>query len=236
VQRRIAGPLRALVGASVTSTDYRILPDESVFRRDVDAGVIDSSGFPLADPTARVGLVLDTRDHEIDPHAGLLGEVLYTAGDGYHRVTASGRAYIRPAEKLTFALRLAGEQVSGTAPLTALTTMESSERQAVTMGGYTSLRGYYESRWAGPGKLLGNIEARYALLWAPTLLEVKLVVFYEAGRVFDAGEQWRFTTDGLHACGGVEIAARLQRNTLLAFGTGFGDEGVRFQLGVGWSY
>jgi outer membrane protein assembly factor BamA len=236
LQRRLAGPLRAFVGGSLTSTDYRVLPDESVFRRDVTAGVIDSSAFPLADPAARVGIVFDTRDHEIDPHQGLFGEALYTAGNGYHRLTASGRAYIRPAEKLTFALRLAGEDVRGSAPLTALTTMESSERPAATMGGYTSLRGYYENRWAGPGKLLGNVEARYALIWAPTLLEVKLVLFYEAGRVFDVGEAWRFTTEGLHSCGGVELAGRFQRNTLIVVGAGAGNEGVRFQLEVGWSF
>ena len=236
VQRRLPGPLRAVLGGSITRTGYRTLPGESVFQRDVVAGAIDTSEFPVTDLAGRAGLVFDTRDHEIDPHQGLLGEVLYTAGDGYHRVTASGRAYVRPLEKLTIALRIAGEDIEGAPPLPALTNLESSDRPTETLGGYRSLRGYYEGRWAGPGKLLGSIEARYALLWAPTLLEVKLVVFYEAGRVFAPGEAWRFSTDDLHSCGGIELAGRFQRNTVIAVGAASGTEGVRFQLGIGWSF
>jgi outer membrane protein assembly factor BamA len=236
LQRRLVGPLRVLAGTMLTRTTYRELPGGSVFARDIASGAVDTAAFPLVDVVGRVGLVLDTRDHEIDPHQGLLGELLYTVGDGYQRFTASGRAYVRPAERLTLAVRLAGEDVRGDAPLPALTSIESLERPIEALGGYMTLRGYYANRFAGPGKLLGNIEARYALIWAPTLLEVKLVAFYEAGRVFGATESWRLTTDGLHASGGVELAARLQRNTLIAVGVATGDEGIRLQLGVGWSF
>lgn len=234
VQRRLLAHVRALAGATLSRTTYRALPGESQYARDVTAGVVDTTR--PSDHSARIGLVFDTRDHEIDPHQGVFAEVLLTAGDGYQRATAGARLYVRPVERLTIALRLVGEDISGTAPLPALTTIETSERQIETLGGYTSLRGYYDGRFAAPGKLLGGIEARYALLWAPTLLEVKLVGFYEAGRVFGAGESWRLTTDGLHGSGGVELAARLQRNALVTTGVGFSDEGARFLFGMGWSF
>jgi outer membrane protein assembly factor BamA len=114
--------------------------------------------------------------------------------------------------------------------------MESSERPFVTLGGYYSLRGYYDGRFAGPGKLLGGLEARYSLLWAPSVLEVKLVGFYDVGRVFGQGEDVRFTTDGLHHGGGGELAARFGRNTLIVLGVGAGAEGAQFLFGTTWSY
>jgi outer membrane protein assembly factor BamA len=234
VQRRLAGGLRALAGATVTHTNYRALPGTSRFGQDLAAGLIDRAR--TTDASARAGLVFDSRDHEIDPHQGVFADALYTAGDGYHRVTAGARVYVRPLEKLTIAMRLEGEDVRGDAPLPELTTIESSERQIPATGGYYSLRAYYDARFSGAGKLLGGVELRYALLWAPSLLEVKLVGFYEAGRVFAPGESWRLTTDGLHPSGGLELAARLQRNTLIATGVAFGDEGARFVLGVGWTF
>lgn len=235
VQRRLAAGFRGVVGAAVTHTSYRPLPGESQFARAVTAGAVDTARLDT-DVAARVGLVFDRRDHEIDPHQGVFGEALYTAGDGYHRATVALRAYVRPLERLTFALRLVGEDIGGNAPLPALTTVESSERPVETLGGYHSLRGYYDGRFVGPGKLLGGIEARYAVVWAPTLVELKVVGFYEAGRVFGPGEAWRLTTDGLHPCGGLELGLRLQRNALLTTGIGVSHEGARFLLGWGWSF
>jgi len=128
------------------------------------------------------------------------------------------------------------EAMPGNPPLAPLTLMESSEQPFVSMGGYYSLRGYYDGRFAGPGKLLGGIEARYALLWAPSVLEVKLVGFYDVGRVFGPGEEVAFTTEGLHHGGGGEIAVRFGRNSLITAGVGFGAEGSQFLFGTTWSY
>jgi len=91
-------------------------------------------------------------------------------------------------------------------------------------------------RFVGPGKLVGGIEARYTLFWRPTLFEVKLVGFYEAGRVFGPGEEWRLTTDGLHPGGGGAVAIRLLRNALFTIGFAAGDEGARFLWSSGWSF
>lgn len=236
VQRRLAGPVRLLAGGTLEHTDFRELPGESLFRRDHAAGAVDSSTVPFSDRVLRAGVIVDTRDHELDPHRGILVEALYASGKGYTRTTAAARVYVQPVEKLVLGARLAGERMGGSPPVAAQMVMESSERPYIAVGGYRSLRGYHDARFVGAGKLLGGIEARYALLWAPGILELKIVGFYDVGRVFAAGETVRLTGDDLHASGGLAAALRIQRGSLLVLGAGFGSEGGQLLFGTMWSY
>jgi outer membrane protein assembly factor BamA len=236
VQRRIVGPLRALAGATLEHTDFRELPGQSRFRRDHAAGVVDSAQVPFGDRVARAGLVFDWRDQEIDPHRGVFAEALVARGRGYTRTTAGLRVYVHPLEKLMLAGRLGAERMTGSPPLAAQVTLESSEGPTTALGGYRSLRGYYDARFVGPGKLVASVEARYAVLWAPRLLEVKLVAFYDAGRVFGPGENVRLTSDGLHSSAGGEVAVALVRNTMFIVGAGKGTEGTQLLFGTSWSY
>src|SRR5204863_418732 len=71
VQRRVVGPLRILAGATIDHSDFRALPGRSVFGSDLAAGVIDPGTIPFTDKVIRAGVVLDTRDNEIDPHRGV---------------------------------------------------------------------------------------------------------------------------------------------------------------------
>src|SRR3989475_10888360 len=41
IQRRIVGPVRLLAGAAVVRTDFRSLPGDNIFRRDLASGVVD---------------------------------------------------------------------------------------------------------------------------------------------------------------------------------------------------
>lgn len=234
IQRRLIGPVRALAGASFEHTTYRDLPGDGLFRRDQAAGIADRT--PFNDAAARLGLVADTRDNEIDPHAGVLAEALYATSRHYTRTTLGVQAYVHPIEKLVLAGRVLGEQIRGQADISVQQTIESSGRPYISLGGYRSLRGYYDSRFIGPGKLLGGLEARYALLYAPSILEVKLVAFYDVGRVFGPGTNLRLTTDGLHAGKGGELAVRFGRNGLLVVGVGFGEDGSQLLFGSTWSY
>jgi outer membrane protein assembly factor BamA len=236
VQRRVVGRLRALAGGMYEHTSYRTLPGANVFRTDLAAGAVDSAQLQFRDVSALVGLVFDTRDNELDPHRGVMLEALLGWGNGYRRQTAQARGFVQPFERLTVAARVAVETMPGDPPLAPLTEMTSSERPFVTLGGYYSLRGYYDGRFAGPGKLLGGVEARYALMWAPSVFEVKLVGFYDVGRVFAPGETVTLTTNGLHHGAGGEVAARFGRNTVIVFGMGFGNEGSQFLFGTTWSY
>lgn len=236
VQRKIIGPLRLLAGASLDHTAFRALPGSTVYARDFAANAIDSTRGSFTDRTARVGIVVDARDNEIEPHSGALVEGLVAQGRGYTRTTAAAKIYLHPFERLVFAGRLAGETMTGRPPLAAELVMETSEQPFVAMGGYRSLRGYYDARFVGPGKLLGGLEARYGLLWAPTLFELNLVGFYDAGRVFGPGERVTVSTAGLHSSGGVEVVARILRNGILALGYGRGSEGGQLFFGSTWSY
>jgi len=236
VQRRVVGPLRVLGGASLEHTNFRELPGDSWFQRDRVGGVVRPGEVPFTDRVVRGGVIVDSRDQEIDPHRGLFVEGLVGRGRGYTRTTAAARVYLHPFEKLMLAARLAGERMTGSPPVAAQLTMESSEGPFIALGGYRSLRGYYDARFVGPGKLVGGVEARYALLWSPRLLEVKLVAFYDWGRVFAAGESVRLTSEGLHKSAGGEIAVALLRNTLFVLGAGRGSEGTQLLFGTTWSY
>jgi len=104
------------------------------------------------------------------------------------------------------------------------------------VGGHRSLRGYQDARFTGPGKLLATLDARYAVVWKPTIFELKIGGFYDVGRVFGPGEPFRVTTAGLHAGWGGEVGARVQRNTLFVVGAGFGDEGWQLMVDTKWAF
>jgi len=236
LERRVIGPLRLLVGGVLARTDFRALPGPSVFRADLAAGRVDAGTVPFTDHVVRAGLVFDSRESEVDPHSGVLIEVLFASGSGYTRTTGNGHVQVRPFRRLVLAGRLAAEGMGGSPPLAVQRDMESSELPFLAVGGYRSLRGYYEGRFTGRGKLLGGLEARYALLAVGDAVELKLVTFYDAGRVFASGEAVRLTTAGRHESGGAELALRLLRNSLVAVGYGRGSEGGRFLFGTSWSY
>jgi Omp85 superfamily domain len=229
LQRRLVGPLRVLAGAGITHTEFGALSGGSLFAK-------DSAYIPFTDRTIRVGLVLDTRDHEFSPHSGLMAEALFTSGPGYTRTTGSARVFLHPHTRVVVAARLAGEGTGGNLPLAAQLEMESSERPFRAVGGYHSLRGYRSARFVGPGKLLGGLELRYAPVWAPTVAELQIVGFYDAGRVFGPGEHFSLTTAGLHQSGGAEVAARFLRDTFVVVGVGVGSEGARTLIAAQWSY
>lgn len=233
LQRRVTGPLRVLVGGTLEHTTYRTLPGDGLFARDRAAGVADS--VPFNDAALRAGLVADSRDNELDPHAGVLAEALIAGSRRYSRATVGVQAYVHPFERLVLAGRLLGERMSGAPSISTMQVIESSARPYVGVGGYRTLRGYYDSRFIGPGKLLGGLEARYAVLYAPTLFEVKVVGFYDVGRVFGPGVL-SLTTHGLHSSGGGELMLRFGRNTVLVGGAGFGKDGWQFLFGSSWSY
>ena len=65
---------------------------------------------------------------------------------------------------------------------------------------------------------------------------MKIVGFYDVGRVFAPGEAFRVTSDGLHSSGGAELAVRLLRNTIVVVGYGRGSEGGQLLIGSTWSY
>lgn len=236
VQRQIVGPLRLFAGGTLERTDFRELPGDSWFRRDRVAGTVRPDEVPFNDRVVRGGVVFDSRDQEIDPHRGLFAEAFVGSGKDYTRTTAALRAYVHPLERLVLAARIGAERMTGTPPVSAQLTMESTDGPYVALGGYRSLRGYHDGRFVGPGKLIGGVEARYGFIWAPRVFEIKIVAFYDFGRVFAPGEEVRFTRTGLHSSAGAEVALSMLRNTLIVIGAGKGAEGAQVIFATTWSY
>jgi len=104
------------------------------------------------------------------------------------------------------------------------------------LGGVRSLRGYYDARFVGPGKILGGIEARYGVMWSPRLVELKVFAFYDAGRVFGPGEDLRLTRRGLHSALGGGVSLALLRNTLVLLEAGKGTEPAQVMFASSWSF
>src|SRR5207247_9000811 len=127
-------PWRLVAGGAVVRPDFRALPGDNIFRLDLASGVVDPATVPFTDKVARVGIVLDTRDHEIDPHRGVFLEALFASGTGYTRTTAHARVAVHPLERLVLAARLAGEGTGGTPPLAAQLAMEASDRPFTAVG------------------------------------------------------------------------------------------------------
>ncbi|HEX2680169.1 MAG TPA: hypothetical protein VHQ03_02645, partial [Candidatus Dormibacteraeota bacterium] len=142
LEHQVLGPLRVLVGGGLVRTDFRVLPGRSVFRGDLDAGRVDSGTVPFTDRVVRTGVVLDTRESELDPHQGVLVEALFASGTGYTRTTAHARVQMHPFRRLVLAGRLGAEGMGGRPPLAVLQDMEASELPFVSVGGYRSLRAY----------------------------------------------------------------------------------------------
>ena len=228
IQRKVAGPLRVLAGGSLEHIAFRALPGTTLYER-------DSSG-PFNDQVARAGIIVDLRDLEVDPHRGVLAEVLVGRGRGYTRTSGSLHGYAHPVDRLILAGRISAERITGTAPLAVQQTMETSDGPIVALGGAHSLRGYYDARFVGPGKILGGIEARYGVLWSPRLMEFKLFAFYDAGRVFGPGEDLRLTRRGLHSAIGGGAAVVLLRNTLVLVEAGKGTEPAQLMFATTWSF
>jgi outer membrane protein assembly factor BamA len=116
----------------------------------------------------RTGLVWDTRDREIAPHAGSYGDLLVQrvdralgASSSYTRFTAIGRHYFPLAERLTLAQRAVVQQVSGDVPLYDIATIQTSYKQHEGLGGSTSIRGLPKNRFVGKGLVMLNTDLRW---------------------------------------------------------------------------
>src|SRR6185436_13067269 len=103
----------------------------------------------------------------------------------------AARGFVNPIGRLVLGARLAAEQLSGGAPLPAQLYMETSGRPFTSVGGYHSLRGFYDARFIGTGKLLGGLEARYPVLGMRTVFELIVGAFVDVGRVFGPSEPFK---------------------------------------------
>ena len=235
VHRRIVGRLRAFAGLAYRKSDFSTLPGPSLFGDQIAAGVVDSSDLSGLALAGRLGVVLDTRDKELDPRRGLLAEALVEGDGSFSRVTARVLGVISPGPRLRLAGRAAGERMDGDWPLSEAFWMETSWTAFSALGGYYTHRGLRNNRFVGPGKLVLSAEARYDFVRIPTLFELVGLVFVDGGRVFDDAE-WDVTLRGVHWGGGIGVGIKIYRSTLFGISFGASADGFTGDLGFGWSY
>lgn len=245
ITRRLAGPLHLTVGAGFTDAGLSSLPGGSRFRDDwapllgcpepgpcpQPSAVVESS-----DATARVGLVLDTRDSEYLTTRGVVleaGLLAGTANDGYRGSYASARAYVPVWMGGVLAGRVMARHLSEEAPLDARYAVEAWERAIPVLGGPESHRSFVFGRYTGRDLLLANLELRQTLIDLGDFGAVGVLAFMDAGR---AVEGLPAESRKLHVGGGAGPTLRILRSTVLGFNFAGGGDGYRFSMGTGWAF
>jgi hypothetical protein len=218
--------------------------EKTKLRRDAEAGgVVGFSGG--WDNALRLGLVADTRDVEANPHGGMFHELFFNAANGcigsdfdYVIATLSTRWFLTPIPRyrnLVFALRAAGCAKSGNVPFFSMNFIPTSDGYLYGLGGGNTLRGYTQSRFVGPLMLFGNYEARWMMTEVrikDVLLQLMLVPFVDAGRVYDS---WKNTTlAGMKYSYGGGFRTAINQAFVLCFDFGFSrEQSAEFYMNFG---
>ena len=235
VQWTVHSGVRLLAGVAAYHNRATSRGVVTLFARDSAAGVIRTSDFSALSIGPKVGVVLDTRDRERDPHHGVWLEGLAWATGDFARYSATARGYAPLAPPLTLAGRIMAEVVRGAIPITMLPDMASSFRDFQGLGGGKSIRGVAKTRFLGTSRGLVNLELRWRAgefraagqRWTPGL-----VAFTDGGRVWkpDAGtgsKAWHWG----HGAG-----ARLTLGEAFMVALDFGkssESGLSMYLGLG---
>ena len=235
--RRLAGPLSAALAGDVTAARFSALDGPSRFAADF------GSTLRQTDVSARLALVVDTRDNEFNTQRGVLleggaqlgGGGGGPAGGGYHRLYAILRGYYPVTPRTVVAARLAGSGLGGSAPLNALFSIPAWEQPIDVLGGSDSHRGLRTGRLVGTGVLFGNFEVRQELVAIGGLGALSVIAFVDAGRVFQ-GENFRVTTSGLAVAGGGGVAVRALQSTIIGITAAQGPDGLRINVRTGWMF
>lgn len=225
---RVLGGLGAYHNAVHTRALSTLLAADSV------AGRIPADHFSIASVGPRLGLILDTRDHERDPRRGIWLEALLWHGGDFTRYSGTARAYLPVGPGVTIAGRLLGEQVEGDPPVSMLPDMGSSFREFPGLGGGKTVRGVLKARYLGTRRVLGNAELRWrggtfrlaGQRWTPGV-----VIFADGGRVWAPGGA---DGAGLHQGAGAGFRLTWGDAFIVAVDVGQGSEaGTQLYVGLG---
>ena len=148
----------------------------------------------LSLPSLAAGFFYDTRDSEIFPHRGLLGEVgvrgeegVPTSG-GVHYLEAGTilRGYVPLGDTFVLAARLVLNAQFGNVPFYDLFQAGPFDQKEMP-GGSAGVRGVPVGRYLGPLKAIGNVEVRAMWLHFGVLgqkFTLGNTVFFDTGRVW----------------------------------------------------
>jgi len=245
VERRIAGPLRAHLGAQYRH--YHTAPlgaPSTALGSDLAAGVTSDTGSRNS-VEVRGALIFDSRNEEASPARGIFVAVIAAksldgVGDfGYTRWAAEAREFVPlSGDSLLLALRQAVEESRGALPFYIAYERLTTWKPDDGFGGPTTLRQNLPGRWLGPNNALASVDLRYkwmdgAIGLSP--LRLWLLVHADAGRVWNQGQ--RFELSGLHSGYGVGAIAQLGRASFFGIELGWSpDAHVGFNTTVTLGY
>lgn len=230
--RRIAGPLHISASGGVEHTRYGALPGPTLFENAFGTELSET------DTWGGLALVLDTRNNEFDPTAGVVvesGVQFGSGGDGYSRLYGLARGYRTFGPRTVVAARLGATQLYGDPPLSVRYELPAWEDVLTMYGGGSTNRGLRSSRYLGTAAIFGNFEIRRELFISLNAAAVSMIAFVDAGRVFE-GEKLRLTTEDLRVGGGLGLSVRILRSTNFRVETAWGPDGMRFNVGSGWAF
>ncbi|MGM0506044.1 MAG: BamA/TamA family outer membrane protein [Bacteroidota bacterium] len=184
---------------------------------------------------AGLGLLLEGRDHEVDPRRGVriegdlsLATPWLLSDESFRRFRLDLRHYLSLPFGVTLAQKVAYEGTWGEVPFWLMPTIGHDE----------ALRGYPLNRFRGRASIIHLAELR---TWLFSILdgEVRLgaQLFMDTGRVFSPGEGMGELPDGLHQTFGVGGSMTLFHPDLIFRGDlGFSDEMFRIYAGIGYLF
>lgn len=221
------------------AADVAVGPLFKFTRTRLDAGTFINAARPYGVSEFRqIGATaefrLDTRDTTAAPTRGVAVRVgashfpaALDVASGFGEAHAEAMSYFTAPLPLqpTLAIRASGRKNWGAYPF----------HEAAFVGGWNTVRGFPEQRFAGDAALVGNAELRVAL--APIFLVVPahLGVFglVDAGRVYRAGER----SERWHsAAGGGIWLAFLNRANTVSLAAADGGEGLRLYARAGFGF
>jgi outer membrane protein assembly factor BamA len=246
LQRRIAGPLRVLLGTGLARVEIDTTPyDEGTTL--VAAERAGGAGSRAWLNQARGGLVWDSRDREIGARRGVWSEVLVQRFDtrlggdwSFTRWTVTDRRYFPLGPRLVFANRAMLQGTSGRAPFHELQVVQTSGKPQEGLGGAKTLRGLPKNRYAGKGLFLWNTELRwraaeFAALGKP--FHLVLSGFVDSGRTWAEGVDPGQMLADLHRGYGGGVRVGMGESFVVALDVGHSVEAkAPFYIGLGYLY
>lgn len=234
LSRHLVGHLWLTGTAQYKVTTFHDLPGPSLYTS------FFADGRQETDAAGRVALVFDSRENDYDTHHGILldaGLLKGSFGNGYQQWVAEGRAWVPFGEWRSTWLSLRGVAAgsTGDVPLDSRLYLPVFEGQVRVLGGAESHRGLLDQRYIGRDLLFGNVTVHHDLANAGGLLAAGLMVFADAGRVFEK-EKFSLTTKGMKLGGGAGFYLRLMQTGVYTFNFAEGPDGFVFTLGNSWMF
>jgi hemolysin activation/secretion protein len=142
--------------------------------------------------------------------------------------------------RLTFAQRVVAQGVEGDAPISELSTVQSSYKQQEGLGGSSTIRGLPRNRYVGKALFLSNSELRWRVAEGVRRnkpVSLVLSTFLDAGRVWEDRFDLSTALSDLHAGYGGGARLGVGSSFVVALDVGHSSESAAaVYIGLGYLF